>query len=143
MNPNQADSTASTPHRTGRMTRGRVAIAIILVAAISIAMSLARESAENYWQALLVRGEPVVLRFICGTESVVDCKVSIRVTYQKQDSKWCENLERSDQGEVYRTHWCNANPEQGTISVFGAQHSFDRFGVVKNGGRLVGQLFQQ
>lgn len=147
MNPNQSDATASTPSRHGGITRGRVAKAFILLAMISIALSLAlesqRASAENYWQSRLVRGEPVVLRFICGTETVVDCKVSIKVTYQKQASNWCENLERSDQGEVYGTHWCNASPEQGTISIFGAPHSFDRFGVVKNNGRLVGQLFQQ
>ncbi len=82
-----------------------------------------------------------MVRFICGTVTVVDCNVSVKVTYQKQQSKWCENLERSDESEIYRARWCNANPEQGTLSLFGVTHSFDRYGVVKNDGRLVGQLF--
>jgi hypothetical protein len=112
---------------------------------VSIAFGLARKiyqsRAENYWQARIAGGEPVVVRFICGTGSVVDCNVSVKVTYQKQDSKWCASLERSDHGEIEKTHWCNANPEQGTISILGVPHAFDRFGAVTSDGRLVGQLF--
>ena len=126
-------------------TRARVASAILLLAAGSIAIGKAAEKhrsrAANYWQARLVSGEPVVVRFICGTNTVVDCKTSVKVTYQKQQSKWCEDLERSDQDEISRARWCNANPESGTLSLFGVTHSFDRYGVVKNDGRLVGQLF--
>jgi hypothetical protein len=131
--------------RWKRSTRTRVARAILLVAVVSIVFGSARRLYQsrtaNFWQARLVRGEPVVVRFICGPDSVVDCRISVTVTYQKQDSKWCENLERSDQGEIDKTHWCNANPELGTISLFGVPHSFDRFGAVKNEGRLAGQLF--
>jgi hypothetical protein len=90
-----------------------------------------------------LRGEPVVVRFICGTDTVLDCNISVKVTYQKQDSKWCENLERSDQAEIEETQPCDANPEMGTISLFGAPYKFDRFGAVKNEGRLVGQLFER
>jgi hypothetical protein len=100
-----------------------------------------RSRAGNYWQARLVNGEPVVVRFICGTDTVVDCKISVKVTCQKQQSKWYEDLERSDRDEISRARWCNANPERGTLSLFGVTHSFDRYGVVKNDGRLVGQMF--
>jgi hypothetical protein len=131
--------------RRKRATRTRVARAIILIAVASIAFGLVRKiyqsRTENYWQARIAGGEPVVVRFICGTGSVVDCNVSVRITYQKQDSRWCANLEGSDQGEIDKTHWCNANPEQGTISIFGVPHAFDRFGAVTSDGRLVGQLF--
>jgi hypothetical protein len=127
------------------LTRARVAGAILIVAMGSIAIGKAAEKyrsrAGNYWQARLVSGEPVVVRFICGTDAVVDCKISVKVTYQKQQSKWCEYLERSDQDEIYRARWCNANPELGTLSLFGVAHSFDRYGAVKNDGHLVGQLF--
>jgi hypothetical protein len=127
------------------LTRARMASAVLLVAAASIAIGWAgknhRLRAGNDWRARLVSGEPVVVRFICGTDTVVDCKISVRVTYQKQQSKWCEDLERSDQDEISRARWCNANPELETLSLFGVTHSFDRYGVVKNDGRLVGQLF--
>lgn len=126
-------------------TRSRVASAIILVAVGSIAIGLVgkilRSRAGNDWQARLVGGEPVVVRFICGTDTVVDCKISVKLTYKKQQSRWCETLERSDQDEISSAHWCNANPELGTLSLFGVTHTFDRHGVVKNDGRLVGQLF--
>jgi hypothetical protein len=131
--------------RRKRATRTRAALAIILIAVVSIAFGLARKiyqsRTENYWQARIAGGEPVVVRFLCDTGSVVDCNVSLKVTYQKQDSKWCANLERSDKGEIDQTHWCNANPEQGTISIFGVPHAFDRFGAVTSDDRVVGQLF--
>jgi hypothetical protein len=126
-------------------TRARVAGAILLIAAGSVAIGKAaqtyRSRAGHDWQARLVSGEPVVVRFICGTDTVVDCKISVKVSYRKQQSQWCEDLERSDESEIYRARWCNANPERGTLSLFGVTHSFDRYGVVKNDGRLVGQLF--
>ena len=142
----QAIVQGSNPQQRWRQRRrARIAGAILLIAAAAIVLGSARRLYQsrtaNFWQARLVRGEPVVLRFICGTDTVVDCNISVKVTYQKQDSKWCENLERSDQGEIDKRHWCNANPEMRTISLFGVPHSFDRFGAVKNEDRLVGQLF--
>jgi hypothetical protein len=128
-----------------RLTRARAASAIILVAAATIALGIAakihRSRAENPWQARLVSGQPVLVRFICGTDSAVDCKISVKLTYQKQQSRWCEDLERSDQDGISRAQWCNANPELGTLSLFGVTHSFDRYGAVKKDGHLVGQLF--
>ena len=130
-----------------RRRRGRIATAILLIAGASIVLGSARRLYQsrtaNFWQARLVRGEPVVVRSICGTDTVLDCNISVTVTYQKQDSKWCENLERGDRSEIDKTQWCNANPEMGTISLFGVPYEFDRFGAVKNGGRLVGQLFER
>jgi hypothetical protein len=135
------------PQQRKLFTRSRIAKAIILVTVGSIAIGLAgkilRSRAGNDWQARLVGGEPVVVRFICGADTVVDCSTSVRVTYQKQQTGWCETLERSDQGEISRARWCNANPELGTLSLFGVTHSFDRYGVVKRDGRLVGQLFSR
>jgi hypothetical protein len=133
--------------RLRRRRRGRIATAILLIAVASIVLGAAgrlyQSRTAKFWQARLVRGEPVMVRFICGTDTVLDCDISVKVTYQKQDSKWCANLERSDHGEIDKTHWCNANPELGTISLFGVPHSFDRFGAVKHEGRLVGQLFER
>jgi hypothetical protein len=131
----------------GRRRRTRVAGAILLIAVGSIvlgaALRLYQSRTANFWQAKLMRGEPITVRFICGTDTVVECKISVKVVYQKLDSKWCENLERSDQGEVDKSHSCNANPELGTIGLFGVPYSFDRFGAVKNEGHLVGQLFER
>jgi hypothetical protein len=128
--------------------RAWVAGAILLIAAASIVFGAGRRLYQsrtaNFWQARLMRGEPVVVRFICGADPALDCKVSVKITYQKQDSKWCENLERSDREEIDKTHWCNADPERrtSTISLFGVPYSFDRFGAVKNDDRVVGQLFE-
>src|SRR5258708_12812464 len=91
------------------------------------ARRLYQSRTANFWQARLVRGEPVVLRFICGTDTVVDCNISVKVTYQKQDSKLCENLERSDQGEIDNRPWCNANPQTPPINLFDLPHSIDTF----------------
>jgi len=133
------------PPNRKRVRRAWAAAAIIFVAVISIAIGMAgkihRSRAGNDWQVRLFKGEPVLVRFICGTDPVLDCNVSVKVTYKKQQSRWCENLERSDQGGISLAQWCNANPELGTLSLYGAPHSFDRYGVVKNGGRIGGQLF--
>ncbi|SHK58302.1 hypothetical protein SAMN05444159_3640 [Bradyrhizobium lablabi] len=129
--------------------RARVAGAILLIAIASIVFGGARRlyqsKTANFWQARLMRGEPAVARFICGADPALDCKVSVKITYQKQDSKWCENLERSDREEIDKTHWCNGDPERraSTISLFGVPYSFDRFGAVKNEDRAVGQLFER
>lgn len=135
---------ALLPHRK-QIRRAWTAGAIILVAAASIGIGMAgkihRSRAGNDWQIRMVRGEPVMVRFICGTDPVVDCNVSVKVTYEKQQAKWCETLERSDQDEISRARWCDANPERGTLNLFGVSHSFDRHGVVRKEGRLVGQLF--
>jgi hypothetical protein len=127
--------------------RARIARAILLVAVASIVLGVAgrfyQTRIAKFWQSRFIRGEPVVVRFICGTDPALDCKLSVKITYQKQDSKWCENLQRSDQSEIDEAHWCNASPELGTISLFGAPYSFDRFGAVRNEDRVVGQLFER
>lgn len=127
-----------------RNARARTAGVLILVAVASLAIGLALRVHQflgrDAWRSRIVRGEPVVVRFFCGVHAVVDCNVSVRITYQRRDSAWCENLQRSDQGEVFKTHWCNGNPEQGTVSIFGVLHTFDRFGAVRVDDKLVGQL---
>jgi hypothetical protein len=127
------------------MTRVRVAGAVFIAAVLVVAAGAAREyyQAWNYnqWQARLVRGEPVIVQFICGTDTVLDCNTPIKISYEKSGQKWCENLEQGDRG-IYGTHWCNADPAQGTISLYGAPHSFDRDGAVTRAGNLVGQLFE-
>jgi hypothetical protein len=132
--------------QTKWMTRDSLAGAIFIAAVLIVAAGAAREyylaSHLNDWQARLVRGEPAIVQFICGTDTVLDCNVPVQISYQKQESKWCENIEQGDQSGVYATHWCNADPEQGTISLYGAVHSFDADGAVKRGGKLVGQLFE-
>jgi hypothetical protein len=128
------------------MTRRRIAGAIFMALALIVAAGAAREvymvRHHNAWQARLIRGEPVVVQFICGTDTVLECNTPIKISYRKEGPKWCENLEQGDRGGIYGTHWCNADPAQGTISLYGAPHSFDRDGAVTRAGNLVGQLFE-
>jgi hypothetical protein len=127
-----------------RSCRTAVACAILFVTTASIAIGVGREiyqaRAKNFWQVLLVQGKPAVVRFICGTDVVVDCNLQVTINYQDRGPSWCEYLLRSDKA-VYKVDWCASNPELGTFSIFGTPHSFDRFGVVTSGGKLVGQLF--
>ena len=78
---------------------------ILIVASISLVIGLAdviydAMTAKGPWRARLVGGQPVEVRFLCGANAVVDCNVSVKVTYRRQDSKWCEQLEFSGRFHV-------------------------------------------
>lgn len=128
-----------------RRRRARLARAIIVVASISLAIGVAtafyQSRTKEPWRAMIVRGDPVEVRFLCGTATVVGCGVSVKLTYQKQDAKWCERLDFSDHRVSPEKSWCNADPEHGTISILGVVHEFDGFGAVRVDDHLVGQLF--
>ena len=136
---NEGDGSVGT-----RRTRAWLARAILLVACVSIIAGLVldrRQSrAEDPWRAKLVRSEPVEMRFLCGANVAIDCKATAKITYRKQDSKWCASLQLGDQRDVKEEDVCNADPEHGTISIFGVVHSFDRFGIVRLDNRLVAQM---
>jgi hypothetical protein len=122
-----------------RRTRRRVAATIVGLAVVSIAAGSLQIN-YNPWRSRILRGEPVVAQFYCGVQTIIDCNVSYTLTYKKGDSTWCEDIQRSDQHAVYPAHWCNGDPEQNKISVFGALFAFDRFGALTVGERLLGQL---
>jgi hypothetical protein len=122
-----------------RRTRRRIAGTIVCIAIISIGIG-SLQIGYNPWRSRMLRGEPVVAQFYCAVQTVLDCNISFRLTYEKHGSTWCENIQHSDKAEVYPTHWCNGDPGQNKFSVFGAIFTFDRFGAVTVGEHLVGQL---
>jgi hypothetical protein len=142
----EGNGSGTTPMQRLGVSRAKVAGTILLVAAAAVAFGEIRMTylnlTYNYWQSRLVRGRAVTVRFICGTDTVIDCKDEISLTYRKKNGKWCENLSRNG-GPIISANWCNANPEAGTVSLYGAPHSFDRFGAVTRAGHLVGQMFSE
>lgn len=82
--------------------RARIAGAILLAAVASVALGSVRRHYQfrtfDFWQARLIRGEPVVARFICGADPALDCNVSVKFNHQRQDANGCEK--RSDPGET-------------------------------------------
>jgi hypothetical protein len=127
-----------------RLARARLARAILVVAGVAlvvgILVNLYQSRAADPWRARLVRGEPVEVSFLCGVALVLDCKTRVKLTYQKQDSKWCAKLQPDDYRDASEKRACDANPEQGTISLFGVIYSFDRYGFIKIDDHLVGRL---
>jgi hypothetical protein len=127
-----------------RFTRNNVAWAILGVAMAAIALGMIRKTyhnnAYNDWQARLVHGEPVVVRFICGTDLPFDCNDEIKITYEKRGNQWCETLWRNAETEPTSARWCDANPEWQMVNLYGEPFTFDRYGVVTRAGRLVGRM---
>jgi hypothetical protein len=128
-----------------RRSRALLARALLAIAVASIVIGLGviawRWLAGDPWRKRIVRGEPVIVRFLCNTGAAIDCNVTVKAVYRKSDSGWCEDLQRSDQSEPVSRHWCNSDPEHNKISLFGVEHTFDRYGAVQVGDHLVGQLF--
>ena len=127
-----------------RRARALLARTILVVAGVSlvagILLNYYQSQAADPWRARLVRGEPVEVSFLCGVTLPVDCKTTVTLTYQKQDSKWCAKLQPDDQRDVSEKRSCDADPGHGTISLFGAVYSFDRYGFIKIDDHLVGRL---
>jgi len=127
--------------------RARVWLArvILVVASISLVTGILVEHfqsrAPDPWRARLLRREPLEVRFLCGVNLAIDCKTTVRLTYQKQNSKWCAKLQPDDP-RVSGQQLCNVDPdrERGRISLFGVVYSFDRYGFVRSDDHLVGQL---
>ncbi len=128
-----------------RRTRVWLARGILVVAGISLVTGILMEHfqsrAPDPWRVRLLRREPLEVRFLCGVNLAIDCKTTVRLTYQKQDSKWCAKLQPNDP-RVPEQQLCNVDPdrERGTISLFGVVYSFDRYGFVRSDDHLVGQL---
>ena len=118
---------------------------ILVVASMSLMSGILVEhfqsGAPDPWRARLLRREPLEVRFLCGVNLAIDCKTTVKLTYQKQDSKWCAKLQPNDP-RVSEQQLCNVDPdrERGTISLFGVVYSFDRYGFVRSDDHLVGQL---
>jgi hypothetical protein len=127
-----------------RRARAGLARAIIVVAGVALVAGILvnryQARAADPWRTRLARGEPVKVSFLCGVALPVDCKTTVRLTYQKQDSKWCAKLQPDEQSDVSQKLACDANPEQGTISLFGLVYFFDRYGFIKTEGHFVGRL---
>ena len=138
-------STIESDKAGARVGRARLARALVVVAVASIVIGLGFRAAQWWagdpWRKRIVRGEPVIVHFLCNAGAVVDCNVTVKATYRKGDSAWCEELQRSDQSEPVSQHWCNSDPEHNKISLFGVEHTFDRYGALKVDDHVVGQLF--
>jgi hypothetical protein len=115
-----------------------------LVACVSIVTGLVLDHrytrADDPWRARLVHGQPVQLQFLCGTNTAIDCQASAKITYRRQDSRWCASLQLGEHRAASDENGCNADPERGTISILGVVHTFDRFGVVKIRDRITAKM---
>jgi peptidoglycan/LPS O-acetylase OafA/YrhL len=127
-----------------RIRLATVAIATLLIGVLPATFVFGGDAyfslAYNKWQLRLMNDQPVVLTFICGLKTPIDCHTKLTVSYKKDGDKWCEYLRQNEETADYPTHWCNANPEQNMISVYGGLHSFDWLGRVTWDGHFVGHL---
>ena len=91
------------------------------------------------WQRRFLEGNPVVVHFICGTQTVFDCEDSYTVSYKGIGPSRCEHVLKNGEGPDM-TGWCNARPEDYKFSIRGALFSYDQLGKVMIDGKVVGQL---
>jgi hypothetical protein len=94
----------------------------------------------NEFRMRLIHGEPVVVRFVCGTDSGLDCRDSFTISYAMQDSRYCEHVTRNGE-PVNAPSRCDSDPARGGLSIAGLPYAYDRLGVVSRESRYVGQLF--
>jgi len=97
------------------------------------------QNRNSEWRTRLINGQPLVARFVCGTNSGLDCRDSYTISYSKQESRFCEHVAKNGQppDSVSR---CNSDPARGWLSIGGVLYSYDRLGVVRLDSRFVGQL---
>jgi hypothetical protein len=91
----------------------------------------------NTWKERLLSGETITVKLICGAEHSLSCERDYQLRYTFDPL--CEHV--SIDGGPDQTGWCNADPASGQFSVTGAIFEFDRFGEVRRGSKLAGQLF--
>ena len=91
----------------------------------------------NIWRDRLLSGETIIVKLICGAEHSLRCPADYQLRYSVDPL--CEHVVID--GGPDQTGWCNADPGNGQFSITGAIFDFDRFGEVRRGSKLVGQLY--
>jgi hypothetical protein len=94
------------------------------------------------WQKRFLNGSPIVVHFICGTQSTFDCFDTYTISYKGSGTSRCEHVQRNGEGPDL-TGWCNGRPEDHTFSIRGALFAYNRTGEVTQGGKVVGSLSEQ
>ena len=127
----------------GHASRCPVAIWVLIVCSILVLPGFARAMLQNRaseWRMHLIHGEPVVVRFVCGTDSGLDCRDAYTISYTMQDSRYCEHVRRNGEA-MDSTSRCDSDPARGWLSIAGVLYSYDRLGVVRLDSNYVGQMF--
>ncbi len=91
----------------------------------------------NMWTDRMLSGETVTVKLICGAEHSLRCEADYQLRYSVDPL--CEHVVID--GGPDQTGWCNADPANAQFSMTGAIFDFDRFGEVRRGSKLVGQLY--
>jgi hypothetical protein len=116
---------------------------VLIACSILVLPGFARAMLQNRaseFRMHLIHGEPVVARFVCGTDSGLDCRAGYTISYSIGDSRYCEHVERNGT-PVDAASRCDSNPARGGLSIAGTLYTYDRLGVVSRDSRYVGQLF--
>jgi hypothetical protein len=122
-----------------------VAMALWLVSTPYSLMSLLSLSVDCFgpmlteWRMRLIHGQPLVVRFVCGTNSGLDCRDSYTISYSREELRFCEHIRKNGQPSDAASR-CNSDPARGWLSVEGILYSYDRLGVVRLDSKFVGQL---
>ena len=97
------------------------------------------QNRTSEWRMRLIHGQPLVVRFVCDANSGLDCRDSYTISYSREESRFCEHIERNGQPSDAASR-CDSDPARGWLSVEGILYSYDRLGVVRLNSRFVGQL---
>lgn len=116
---------------------GLVACSILVLPGFANAMLQNRNSE---WRMRLIHGQPLVVRFVCGAGSGLDCRDSYAISYTKEESRFCEHISKNGQS-IDAASRCDSDPARGWLGIAGTLYSYDRLGVVRLDSRYVGQLF--
>ncbi len=133
------------PDRGARGMRVWLARVILIVASLCLVTGIWVDHfgsrAPDPWRERLLNREPLELRFLCGVNLALNCKTTMRLTYQKQKSSWCAKLQPDDP-RISEQQLCDidADRERGTIKLLGVVYSFDKYGFLRTDDHLVGQL---
>jgi hypothetical protein len=97
------------------------------------------QNRTSEWRMRLIHGQPLVVRFVCGTNSGLDCRDSYTISYSREGLRFCEHISKNGQSSDAASR-CNADPARGWLTVDGIRYSYDRLGVVRLDSKFVGQL---
>jgi hypothetical protein len=121
------------------MDKKTIAIFFAMLAAAVLGAAQSWIAANtNVWTDRLLSGRSITVKLICGAEHSMRCDADYRLRYSVDPL--CEHVVID--GEPGPEGWCNADPGRGQFSITGAVFDFDRFGEVRRGSKLVGQLFR-
>src|SRR5689334_4708643 len=112
-----------------RRARVWLARVILVVASVTLVTGILIDHFQSHapdpWRERLLRREPLEVRFLCGVNLALDCKTTAKLTYQKQNSRWCAKLQPDDP-RLSEQQLCDidADRERGTIKLLGVVYSF-------------------